>query len=163
MADLSREVFLREDQPALCAEWQEQQWRLFHQKLDGIGKGGMVTGAAIRFVAKAVNHELPPEPHASEADDTPKRKASRSPSRPKRGAKKMHEPVSDILHLGQDAAPLSLHVPPLPATPAIDHYLTEIRRKFDILLTSKHRQSVSAFVEVLYRDVVFTEGPAEGG
>lgn len=163
MADISREVFLREDQPAICAHWHAEHWRLFHQKLEQLGKGGgMLTGTAVRFVAKAVNQEMP-EVIADPAQDqhATKRKVGRAVSSSKRGAKKMHEPVL-VDHSTTEPA-LTLHVPPLPTTPTIDDYLAEIRRKFETLLKSKHRGSVSAFVEVLYRDVVFLEGHDQGG
>lgn len=150
MADLSREIYLRENHPDLCARWEAPQWSLFHARLDEIANGGMLTASACRLVARGVNDLIPVAP----APATPHaRKSARAPAR--RAAKKIHE--APIVPLDEPEA-LTLHAPPLSAQ-ATD-YLDDIRRKFETLLASRHRQSVCAFLEVLYRDVVFL--PADG-
>lgn len=145
MADLSREIFLRENHPDLCARWEAPQWSLFHARLDEIAHGGMLTASACRLVARGVNELVPVAP----APATPHaRKSARAPAR--RASRKIHE--APIVPLDQPET-LALNAPAQRVEAAA--YFGDIRRKFETLLTSRHRQSICAFIEVLYRDVVF--------
>lgn len=146
MADMEWRTFLLEAEPELCAQWGDEQWALFFAKLDKMGSSGFLTAAAARFFARAVMEENPPR--------SPETNAIAKPKRKRRPAKKIHPEA----HLGSETS--SLHdvgLALLPTTPAIDDYLADVRKKFEMLIGSRHRQTVSAFIEVLYRDIVFLD------
>ncbi|MFO0949241.1 MAG: hypothetical protein U1D30_25570 [Planctomycetota bacterium] len=151
MADNNWRTFLQEAEPELCAHWGDEQWSLFFAKLDRMGSSGYLTASAARFLARAVAEELPPR--------TPDTDPASRHLRKRRSTKKIHADAT--VHEGQghvhDAG--ILHPP---TSPTIDEYLVTIRQKFEALLASKHRETVSAFIEVLYRDVVFlTPSPSD--